>query len=312
MSQHDLAATCRNCEAALTGPYCAVCGQKAEHLHKPFWEIAEDFLHSIVHFDGRLWRTLKSLFLRPGEMTADWADGRQARYVPPIRLYVFTSLLLVIVLSISDVVLLRPYSGPAIPGKGAVFEAAGQRVDFEFLNIASEAQPSAKIIDEKKIADKIDDDPATDTAEAIIAKVAAGLNALARNPHMANELISKSLSRFILLAVPAMSLVLWLLYLRQKRYLAEHLVFALHVHTFFFISLLLVVCLVWISRGLVHGGWLFGMLWAAYSLHFLFALKRAYGQGWVKTLLKSALVTGAYVAGLSAIGMYLVVRTLMA
>ncbi|MGK2286825.1 DUF3667 domain-containing protein [Pedomonas sp. V897] len=307
MSHEEPSATCRNCAATLTGPYCAACGQKAEHLHRPFWEIAEDFLHSVVHFDGRLWRTLRSLFLHPGEMTADWADGRQARYVPPIRLFIFTSLILVITLSLSDVALLRlvRQDGGPVATSSARGEVNIPNLSLEVLSIAPDTSTDPAM--DKGIIDFASDD---EVSKEFASSFVTGINALARNPRLSNEMIGKSLSRFMLMAVPVMAVLLWLMYLRRKRYLAEHLVFALNIHTFFFIGLLLAVVLVWVSRGLVPGGWLLFALWIGFSLHFLIALKRMYQQGWIKTFIKSAIITGAYFFALMAIGIGLLVNAL--
>lgn len=307
MSHDEHTDVCRNCAAQLAGPYCAACGQKTGHLHKPFWEIIEDFLHSVVHFDGRLWQTLRSLFLRPGEMSADWADGRQARYVPPIRLFIFTSLILVIVLSLSDVALLRLVqtdNGPVAVTSGNG-DVSIPNLELEFLSIAPKT-PADQAIDESDIAAAITDSRKVSHNSSF----AAGLNALARNPRASNEMIGKSLSRFMLLAVPVMATLLWLVYLRRKRYLAEHLVFALNVHTFYFIGLLIAVVLVWATRGLLSGGWLLTLLWVGFSLHFLLALKRMYQQGWLKTFIKSAIITGCYMMTMAAIGVTLLVRAL--
>jgi len=114
----------------------------------------------------------------------------------------------------------------------------------------------------------------------------------------------------MLLAVPLMAVLLQLFY--RRRFLAEHVVFALNIHTFFFIGLLIAVLLVWISRGLIPGGWLLATLWTGYSIHFLVALKRMYQQGWVVTILKSSIITGVYMTTLLAAGMFLLVDFLKA
>ncbi|MCH8685818.1 DUF3667 domain-containing protein [Pedomonas mirosovicensis] len=308
MSHEESAATCRNCEAALTGPYCAACGQKAEHLHRPFWEILEDFLHTVIHFDGRLWRTLRSLFLRPGEMTADWADGRQARYMPPIRLFIFTSLILVTVLTLSDVALLRLVPQGNAPAATAT--APGQMtlpgLGIEFLSLTPDAAATPTI--DESMADHASSDA---TEQKFASRFVTGINTLARDPHLSNTVIGKSLGRFMLLAVPVMATLLWLLYLRQKRYLAEHVVFALNIHTFFFIGLLIAVALQWATRGLLPGKWVLLALWLGYSLHFLLALKRMYQQSWTTTIIKSALITGTYMVALMGAGLYLLIAAMI-
>lgn len=304
MSHQETSASCRNCAAALNGPYCSACGQRIGHLHRPIWEIIEDFLHSVVHFDGRVWRTLRSLFLRPGEMSAEWADGKQVRYVPPIRLFIFTSLLLVIALSLSDVVLLRLASAPegSADSSSAALYADDRMIvphtSLEVLSLAPATPPAGPMIDDAELQQLLGAENGQ-----LLSRLAADLNTLALNPRLANEAIGKSLSRFMMLAVPLMACLLWLFY--RGRFLAEHIVFALNTHTFFFISLLGAVLLVWISRGFIPGGWLLAALWAGFSLQFLLALKRMYQQGWGITIFKSAMITGVYIAALLGAGTYL-------
>jgi Protein of unknown function (DUF3667) len=321
--------TCHNCSAALGGPFCHVCGQKHTHLHKPIWELAEDFLHTIVHFDSRMWLTLRYLFLAPGRMTNDWLDGRQARHMPPIRLFVFTSMLLVLALAFTDVVLVQM--------KGHLsLTSTGEKGSFS-VGICSDDPKSSKdcvksnttisstgtltgelfqIADKKKkptdgidgvTPEMIEDKRALKAADYVIQET----NKFVQNPKAVNDAVKKGITTFILIATPLMALILKLFYTRQKKYLVEHLVFALHVHTFFFASFLICILLVWISRGWIGGDNLALALWLAYSVHFLLALKRTYGQGWMKTILKSMLITGFYFIGLFSVRIYYLVQILL-
>jgi hypothetical protein len=95
---------CHNCQTPLSGPFCQACGQKAGHLHKPIWELTHDFVHSVLHWDGRIWVTLRAMMFTPAKHANDWINGRQMRYVPPIRLFVFVSLMIIALLSFTDVV----------------------------------------------------------------------------------------------------------------------------------------------------------------------------------------------------------------
>ncbi|MEX6725136.1 DUF3667 domain-containing protein [Parapedomonas caeni] len=299
-------------------------------MHRPIWELAEDFLHSVVHFDGRVPTTLRSIACRPGAMTVDWLAGRQQRYVPPIRLFIFTSLLLVILLAISDVALVRlsgrMEAGPALADQPAAarpaalvvgeghltFDVTPGAVAIDVLTVAPPGDKAGPVIDRRDLDQALD--AAADSGDAAgqrsITRLVDGINALARDPRLANALVGKSLSRFMLLAVPLMALLLWLA--QRRRYLVEHLLFALNVHTAFFIGLTLMVLVAWVSRGLIPGGWLLGVLWLAYSAHFLLALKRVYGQGWLATAVKSILVTGLYFSGLLVTVVVLLVRSMAA
>ena len=44
-------AACLNCGDALTGSYCASCGQSA-HVHRTLGAIWHDLMHSVLHFDA--------------------------------------------------------------------------------------------------------------------------------------------------------------------------------------------------------------------------------------------------------------------
>jgi hypothetical protein len=87
------AASCANCGNALTGPYCATCGQKDRPLEPGIRDLAGDVIVSAFDIDGRLLRSLRFLLTRPGFLTAELFAGRRARYVSPFRLYLAFSLI---------------------------------------------------------------------------------------------------------------------------------------------------------------------------------------------------------------------------
>src|SRR5919112_2689217 len=80
---------CLNCGAELTGPFCYQCGQHA-HVHRTLSAFFHDFLHGVLHFEGKIWRTLPLLVWKPGELTRGYIDGQRARFVSPIALFLFT------------------------------------------------------------------------------------------------------------------------------------------------------------------------------------------------------------------------------
>lgn len=82
---------CLNCCAPLHGAYCAACGQKASLHRLGFHDFAHEATHEFLHVDEKILRTLKLLFLRPGELTREFVAGRRARYVSPLRLYLIAS-----------------------------------------------------------------------------------------------------------------------------------------------------------------------------------------------------------------------------
>lgn len=84
---------CLNCGAALEGAYCHLCGQKG-HVHRTLSAFWHDVLHSVLHFDGKIWRTLPLLAWKPGELTRRYIEGERARFVSPMALFLFSVFLM--------------------------------------------------------------------------------------------------------------------------------------------------------------------------------------------------------------------------
>ena len=80
---------CANCGSELHGSYCATCGQPA-HVHRTLGHMVEEFLHGLLHFDTRAWRTLPLLAFRPGTLTNEYIHGKRARYISPLALFLLT------------------------------------------------------------------------------------------------------------------------------------------------------------------------------------------------------------------------------
>ncbi|MBI1406952.1 MAG: DUF3667 domain-containing protein [Caulobacter sp.] len=89
----DPGTICANCGTRLAGPYCHQCGQQG-HLHNKLGHLLHEFVEGIAHFDGRLWRTLPLLAWRPGRLSRDWIEGKRARYVAPLHIFLFALFLM--------------------------------------------------------------------------------------------------------------------------------------------------------------------------------------------------------------------------
>lgn len=59
--------------------------------------LLREVLEDQLSLEARSPRTLHALLLRPGLLTADYREGRIARYVPPTRLYLVTGLVFFLV-----------------------------------------------------------------------------------------------------------------------------------------------------------------------------------------------------------------------
>ena len=88
---------CLNCNAELHGRYCHACGQENIEPKETVWSLISHFFYDITHYDGKFFSTTKYLVTRPGFLPKEYIEGRRARYLHPIRLYVFSSALFFIV-----------------------------------------------------------------------------------------------------------------------------------------------------------------------------------------------------------------------
>ncbi|MEQ1511946.1 MAG: DUF3667 domain-containing protein [Lysobacteraceae bacterium] len=85
-------AVCENCASVLQGGYCHVCGQRAHSPLHHFGHAIEEVFESFWHLDGRIFSTLRDLFV-PGRVAAGYLAGHRVRYVAPLRLFIVLSLI---------------------------------------------------------------------------------------------------------------------------------------------------------------------------------------------------------------------------
>lgn len=118
------ATVCENCAATLQGDYCHRCGQSAHNPLRHVGHAIEEVFESFWHLDGRIFRTLRELFV-PGRVATNYLAGHRVRYIPPLRLFVILSLLTFFV---GQLVLhgrdLAFEDGVRMEGVSAEFEAA--------------------------------------------------------------------------------------------------------------------------------------------------------------------------------------------
>lgn len=96
--QVDGSGACLNCGAPLIGPHCHRCGQAAQ-VHRSLTAWWHDFSHGVLHFDGKFWRTLPLLALKPGQLTRRYIDGERAKFVSPMALFLFSVFLMFAIFS---------------------------------------------------------------------------------------------------------------------------------------------------------------------------------------------------------------------
>ncbi len=114
---------CRHCGPRLQGPFSSDCGQEARDLDLSLRQLPGELFGNLMSFDSRAWRTVVPLLFRPGDLTAHYLAGQRVRFVPPIRLYDFVSIVYFLLLALlsPEVEVVREIS-PAPDRQGATIQ----------------------------------------------------------------------------------------------------------------------------------------------------------------------------------------------
>jgi hypothetical protein len=258
---------CLNCAAVLTGRYCANCGQAAD-VHVPSTgELIHEALEGFTHSDSRLWRTLYLLWFKPGKLTQEFVAGRRAAYLPPFRLYLVLSILFFLVASVSP-----------MQAQMRTFDTKTSRIGM--------SEPECADLHMTLFGRNLDQRLTHTCAE--IARD-HGANLL----HVAVGAAPKAMFIFL----PLIAFLHMLMYWRPRHPYAEHLLFFLHVHAFFF-SVMTIAVLSADATDLWSGLKPLSSL-AAYLpwsllLYTVIAMHRVFGRGWALTMLKAAALYMVY------------------
>lgn len=263
---------CPNCGTWVDDRFCPRCGQRNAERLVSVRRILSDTLEDQLALNAALPRTLGALFFRPGLLTREYVAGRIARYLPPFRLYLVSSVVFFVALSgIADANRIWRDAGPAIREWEA--KHPGERpknihLAFDTLSAPGWTRPLARRILRQQ--DKLNAMPPLESLRVLV------------------DSFNRNAPRAAFFLVPAFAAVLHLLYLRRRKLYVEHLVFALHVQSFAFLvaaaGLMVPHTLPWRNR----------VLAAILLVYLLWAMKVSYRQGWPKTLLKYAAVVVCY------------------
>lgn len=263
---------CLNCGQRFGEPrprYCPACGQETNFRPPRIGEFIQQFGGAYFSTEGALWRTLALLLFKPGELTRQYLAGRRRHYVLPLRLYLTVSLvalLLVRVVAATDLAVEVP--------TGAAAESQ-RHVDFTFGVGTAGLKDGVFYCNDlpawfcQRVKKRIDVDPKGMVAEA----------------ERFRDRFLGNLGGVMFLLLPTFALWLKLAYFNRHMLYTEHLVFALHVHAFWF----LVVGLLTTGLNLVA----FGAVLAV-PVYSALAARRVYGGRWSVTLLRGAAVMSAY------------------
>jgi hypothetical protein len=80
---------CVTCNEPVTTKFCSNCGEMraSDRSHSVMTFMREHVLEAMLSLDGRLFRTAKTLLLKPGELTAAFMKGSRTPYLAPLQCF---------------------------------------------------------------------------------------------------------------------------------------------------------------------------------------------------------------------------------
>ena len=298
---------CEDCGAELHGHYCSNCGQVAVDYRRSFRHVIADVAESFLNWDSKFTKTIGLLLVCPGWLTNQFVAGRRTRYLHPLRLYLLISILFFLCLRLAPVNLHPKVDSKMTPEDRAKVEEAMKNPDIPpfvreqvLKGLANGAKSdttsgkSAPVIStpspapgksKDELRRQVDEAaPPSWLKKRVLEKV---------GPHGNNvELLSKTLrdniSTMMLFCIPLFALVLKILYLRRGRFYIEHLVYALHIHSFFYFAVLLTA-----FSAIGAKRWapaletpLLWILWLSILVQVFVSIRQVYRQSWFMTTFK--------------------------
>jgi hypothetical protein len=98
-----------------------------------------------------------------------------------------------------------------------------------------------------------------------------------------------NLPYMMLCCIPLFAFVLKILYIRRHIFYIDHLVYALHIHTFLYTAVMLIV-LATMGLHLIAppalAGWIIALLWILFAVQIFLSIRRVYRQGWFMSTFK--------------------------
>ena len=211
---------CRNCSSTLIGPYCASCGQREDRPDLHIWEAIGELFGEVFTLDSRLWRTLMSLLFRPGFLTAEYLAGRRARYLPPFRLYLAISFLLFLVLSLAP----------------ALVEVEDLDFDLDSGPAAlEEAMDPNTAVTANRVLEQVDDS----WLQRLRDRVERNRTLVAEEPEEYLAKIGDYMPQMMFLMLPLFAGLMKLMFLFSRFHYLQHLIFAIHLHSFVYLLFLI-------------------------------------------------------------------------
>ena len=276
---------CLNCGEDLNGLFCSACGQKDADPNLSLGTMLSEFAGGFFSFDSRIYRTWKHLITRPGQLTADYIAGRRASQVPPFKLYLFTTILAIFLLSLVDTGMFKVNLT-----KGAVPPPAkqtSQAPQVEPLEASESPDDGGAPTNTPQTGPATEKEPALDKTggsflRRLGGKFREGMRRGQEDPQKVSKLMVQAIPKAMFLLLPLFALLLRVFYLKHRFNYPHWFIFSLHFHTFGFFFMMAGALFFWVELKLV----LRALILTVPPAYLFLSLRRLTGERWWLTLIK--------------------------
>ena len=328
---------CENCGALLTGRWCSQCGQAAIDYRRSFRHVIVDVLDSFLNWDSKFFATIGWLIARPWHLTNQFLAGRRVPYVHPLRLYLLVSILFFFVINYwaksihadpsklsaddrADIAaeLNDPDIPPAVKARirGAL-EAKGRTQPEAQTSPSPQTavtpqpsvigSPAPSVTSPSPSGDfrplvQFDKPPSDKFEKWLEQRAKEKMGEHGSKMALFITTLFSNLPYMMLCCIPLFALVLKVLYVRKRIFYIDHLVYALHIHSFAYLAIMLIVLItIGLNRSIpgTFAGWIIAALWITFATQIFLSIRRVYRQGWFFTVFKFFLGGFAYLIVLS-------------
>jgi hypothetical protein len=231
---------CLNCgtELKATDQFCSQCGQRTKGTKVPLKDFIGDFFEDYFSVDSKFFKSILLLMVRPGRLTKQFNEGKRKSYIAPLRMYLFTSFIYFFLLSLSvkqDSENLG-FSNNNLEDQKALILDSLLSTDSDTLLLAD----LQILVDSLQIEEKEEEGNFISVGDEefqeggfwdYVQDHAQKANNDPDSFYRSSFRVA-SISLFFLL--PIFALVLWSFHFRRNSFYVQHLVHALHLHTFVF------------------------------------------------------------------------------
>jgi hypothetical protein len=314
---------CENCGAQLTGRYCAQCGQAAIDYRRSFRHVIADVLDSFLNWDSKFFHTIGLLIAKPWRLTNEFLAGKRVRYLNPLRLYLLASILFFFAVNYgarglhvdpsklgpkdraeieadlkkedlppeARAKLERLLREPSPPPAPAVPPASGApslpRASSPAVEASAPAAPPKEtfgpVTDRPFVIFDAGTKPSTPFEQWLEARAKDKMGEHGTKMGLFISTLFSNLPYMMLCCIPLFAFVLKVLYIRRHIFYIDHLIYALHIHTFAYTGIMLIVlATIGLNRAVpgTIAGWAIALLWIAFVVQIFLSIRRVYRQGW--------------------------------